>query len=111
MSDLTRAIALDPADPYLRLDRGVLYGNQGDWSQAQAEYHQGLALRPTRPDWFQQRLWHARTKGGGRHRGTTGLRGAGFLMQQATERERAEAQSAGMQHLPAGQRLVSCQRR
>jgi serine/threonine protein kinase/Tfp pilus assembly protein PilF len=64
MSDLTKAIALDGADPYLRLDRGVLYGNQGAWSQAQAEYHQGLALGPLRPDWFQQRLWHARTKAG-----------------------------------------------
>jgi len=64
IADLNNAVALDPSDPYLRLDRGVLFGNQGSWSQAQAEYHQGLALHPTRPDWFQQRLWHARTKAG-----------------------------------------------
>jgi hypothetical protein len=42
----------------------VCYGNRGDWAASQAEFRKGLAFGPTRPDWFRERLWQARSKGG-----------------------------------------------
>src|SRR5206468_4647627 len=35
--DLVRAIELDPTDPYLHLDLGVIHCNRGAWTEAQAE--------------------------------------------------------------------------
>jgi tetratricopeptide (TPR) repeat protein len=64
VQDLSRALELDPADPYLRLDLGVCYGNLGNWATAEAEFRAGLTLRPSRPDWFRERLWLARSKRG-----------------------------------------------
>jgi tetratricopeptide (TPR) repeat protein len=64
IEDLRKAAELDPRDPYIRLDLGVCYGNRGDWAAAQAEFRKGLAFGPTRPDWFRERLWLARSKAG-----------------------------------------------
>jgi tetratricopeptide (TPR) repeat protein/predicted Ser/Thr protein kinase len=64
VQDLSRALELDPSDPYLRLDLGVCYGNLGNWAAAEAEFREGLKLGPSRPDWFWERLWLARSKRG-----------------------------------------------
>jgi len=64
VQDLSRAMELDPTDPYLRLDLGVCYCNLGNWSAAEAEFRAGLKLGASRPDWFWERLWLARSKRG-----------------------------------------------
>jgi tetratricopeptide (TPR) repeat protein/predicted Ser/Thr protein kinase len=64
VQDLSRALELDPSDPYLRLDLGVCYCNLGNWAAAEAEFRAGLKLGPSRPDWFWERLWLARSKRG-----------------------------------------------
>ncbi|MBI3858363.1 MAG: tetratricopeptide repeat protein, partial [Planctomycetes bacterium] len=64
LADLDKAISMDASDPFLYFDRGAVFCDQGAWVRAQEEFRKGLALRPTRPDWFQQRLWLARSKAG-----------------------------------------------
>jgi tetratricopeptide (TPR) repeat protein/predicted Ser/Thr protein kinase len=64
VQDISRALELDPVDPYLRLDLSVCYGNLGNWAAAEAELRAGLRLSPSRPDWFWERLWLARSKRG-----------------------------------------------
>ncbi len=64
VQDLSRALELDPSDPYLRLDLGVCHGNLGNWAAAEAAFRVGLKLGPSRPDWFRERLWLARSKRG-----------------------------------------------
>jgi tetratricopeptide (TPR) repeat protein len=61
---LDKAISLDGSDPYVHFDRGVVNGNRGAWNESEADFRRGLALGPTRPDWFWQRLWLARVKRG-----------------------------------------------
>ena len=45
-ADLNHALALSPQNAYLLYDRGTLYAQRQDYSQAIADYTQAIALEP-----------------------------------------------------------------
>ena len=54
ITELERAVALNPSLPFLHFNLGMAYGRSGDYERAESEFHRDIALEPDLADNYDQ---------------------------------------------------------